>query len=74
MAVFPPALNTRKKLDVIDNTGIGLNARWRQWVGFSGPLNLQKAVSAMSLVDSEGGVNDSPLTGEASKRVSSLPA
>lgn len=43
-------------------------------LGFSCPLNLQKAVSAMSLVDSEGGVNDSSLTGEASKRVSSLPA
>jgi transposase len=31
-----------------------------QWVGFSCPLDLQKAVSAMGTVDAKGGVNDSP--------------
>ncbi|MEA5568049.1 MULTISPECIES: transposase [unclassified Anabaena] len=32
-----------------------------QWIGFSCPLGLQEAVSAMGTVDAEGGVNDSPL-------------
>lgn len=42
-----------------------------QWDGFSCPLGLQKAVSAMGIVDVEGEVNDSPLTSEASMRVDS---
>jgi putative transposase len=45
-----------------------------QWLGFSCPLDLQKAVSVMGAVDVKGGVNDSPLTKKASMRVSSLPA
>ncbi|MBV8886223.1 MAG: transposase [Chroococcidiopsidaceae cyanobacterium CP_BM_RX_35] len=36
-----------------------------QWLGFSCPLDLQKAVSAMGIVDVEGEVNDSPLTSDA---------
>lgn len=52
--------------------GYRCNADWNasqnigQWDGFSCPLDLQKAVSAMGIVDVEGEVNDSPLTGEAS--------
>ncbi len=46
--------------------GYRCNADWNasqnigQWVGFSCPLDLQKAVSAMGTVDIEGRVNDSP--------------
>lgn len=60
--------------------GYRCNADWNasqnigQWVGFSCPLSLQSVVSAMGTTDAEGGVNDSPLTGVASGRVSSLPA
>jgi putative transposase len=60
--------------------GYRCNADWNasqnigQWLGFSCPLGLQKAVSAMDAVDVEGGVNDSPSTKNASVRVSSLPA
>ncbi|MCV3215087.1 RNA-guided endonuclease TnpB family protein [Plectonema radiosum NIES-515] len=36
-----------------------------QWLGFSCPLSLQKALVAMARVDAEGAVNDSPLTSEA---------
>ena len=56
------------------------NADWNaaqnigQWLGFSCPLSLQKAVSAMGMVDVEGEVNDSPLTSEASRRVDLSPA
>lgn len=59
--------------------GYRCNADWNasqnigQWLGFSCPLSLQSAVSAMGTADAKGGVNDSPLTGEASKRASSLP-
>lgn len=45
-----------------------------QWIGFSCPLDLQKAVAAMAAVDAEGAVNDSPLTSEASVRVDLSPA
>jgi transposase len=45
-----------------------------QWDGFSCPLDLQKAVSAMGIVDVEGEVNDSPLASEASRRVDLSPA
>ena len=60
--------------------GYRCNADWNasqnigQWVGFSCPLSLQGAVSAMGMADAEGGVNDSPLTSEASKRVDLSPA
>jgi IS605 OrfB family transposase len=40
-----------------------------QWLGFACPLNLQTAVSAMGIADSEDGVNGSPLTSDASKTV-----
>ncbi len=59
--------------------GYRCNADWNasqnigQWVGFSCPLGLQKAVAAMAVVDAEGGVHDSPLTSEASSRVDSSP-
>jgi putative transposase len=52
--------------------GYRCNADWNasqnigQWLGFSCPLSLQKAVVAMATVDAEGAVNDSPLTGKAS--------
>ena len=52
--------------------GYRCNADWNasqnigQWLGFSCPLSLKKAVAAMATVDVEGAVNDSPLTGEAS--------
>jgi IS605 OrfB family transposase len=55
--------------------GYRCNADWNasqnigQWLGFSCPLSLQRSVAAMATVDPEGGVNDSPLTGEASKTV-----
>lgn len=39
-----------------------------QWLGFSCPLHLQKAIVAMAIVDTGGGVNDSPLTERESKR------
>jgi putative transposase len=60
--------------------GYRCNADWNasqnigKWVGFSCPLSLQKAVIAMVTVDAVGGVNDSPLTGEASKRADLSPA
>jgi putative transposase len=60
--------------------GYRCNADWNasqnigQWVGFSCPLSLQSAVSAMGTADAKGGVNDSPLTGEASKRADLSPA
>jgi putative transposase len=60
--------------------GYRCNADWNasqnigQWEGFSCPLSLQSAVSAMGTDDSKGGVNDSPLTENASKRMSSLSA
>jgi putative transposase len=47
--------------------GYRCNSDWNasqnigQWVGFSCPLSLQKAVSAIGAVDGEGGVDDSPL-------------
>lgn len=59
--------------------GYRCNADWNasqnigQWLGFSCPLDLQKAVSVMVIVDIEGEVNGSPLTSVASKRVSLLP-
>jgi IS605 OrfB family transposase len=59
--------------------GYRCNADWNasqnigQWVGFLCPLRLQSAVYAMDTADAKGGINDSPLTGEASKRVSLLP-
>ncbi|NEN91394.1 MAG: IS200/IS605 family element transposase accessory protein TnpB [Okeania sp. SIO3H1] len=46
--------------------GYTCNADWNasqnigQWLGFSCPVNLQKAVSVMDTVDSQVGVNDSP--------------
>jgi IS605 OrfB family transposase len=59
--------------------GYRCNADWNasqnigQWVGFSCPLGLQKAVAAMAAVDAEGGVYDSPLTSEAFSRADSSP-
>ena len=53
--------------------GYRCNADWNasqnigQWYGFSCPLDLQKVVVAMTIADVEGGVDDSPLTSEASK-------
>ncbi|BAZ25589.1 transposase, IS605 OrfB family protein [Kalymmatonema gypsitolerans NIES-4073] len=47
--------------------GYRCNADWNasqnigQWLGFSCPLNLQTAVTAMVAADVEGGVDDSPL-------------
>jgi len=55
--------------------GYRCNADWNasqnigQWLGFSCPLDLQKAVSAMGIVDVEGEVNDSPLTSVTSRTV-----
>jgi IS605 OrfB family transposase len=55
------------------------NADWNasqnigQWLGFSCSLSLQSAVSAMGMADTEGGVNDSPLPGEASNQVVLTP-
>lgn len=55
--------------------GYRCNADWNasqnigQWLGFSCPLDLQKAVSAMGIVDVEGEVNDSPLTSVESRTV-----
>jgi IS605 OrfB family transposase len=46
--------------------GYRCNADWNasqnigQWLGFSCPLHLQEAVAVMAMVDTEGGVNDSP--------------
>ncbi|MUL37537.1 RNA-guided endonuclease TnpB family protein [Gloeocapsopsis dulcis] len=60
--------------------GYRCNADWNasqvigQWSGFSCPLDLQKAVAAMAVVDVEGAVNDSPLSGEASMQVDLSPA
>jgi IS605 OrfB family transposase len=47
--------------------GYRCNADWNasqnigQWIGFSCPLDFQKAIAAMVIADTEGGVNDSPL-------------
>jgi IS605 OrfB family transposase len=57
--------------------GYRCNADWNasqnigQWLGFSCPLHLQEAVAAMAMADTEGGVNDSPLTSVASNRTDS---
>jgi transposase len=57
--------------------GYRCNADWNaaqnigQWLGFACPLDLQKAVSAMDTVDLADGVNDSPLTSDASNTVAS---
>lgn len=51
--------------------GYRCNADWNasqvigKWLGFACPLNLQRTVSAMDIADSDGGVNGSPLTGDA---------
>ncbi len=53
--------------------GYRCNADWNasqnigQWLGFSCPLDLQKALAAMAIVDAEGEVHDNPLNSEASK-------
>lgn len=44
-----------------------------QWLGFSCPLHLQKAIAAMAMVDAVGGVNDSPLSEKQSKRAGLPP-
>ena len=50
--------------------GYTCNADWNasqnigQWLGFSCPVNLQKAISVMDMVDYQVGVNDSPSTNE----------
>jgi putative transposase len=55
--------------------GYRCNADWNasqnigQWLGFACPLELQKAVSAMDMVALADGVDDSPLTGDASNSV-----
>ncbi|MBE9010384.1 transposase [Pseudanabaenaceae cyanobacterium LEGE 13415] len=73
-------IGKRNKHQFTGFDGYRCNADWNasqnigQWLGFACSLSLEKAVSAMDTVDSESGVNDSPLTGDASKRVSSLPA
>ncbi|MBF2014510.1 MAG: IS200/IS605 family element transposase accessory protein TnpB [Rivularia sp. T60_A2020_040] len=60
--------------------GYRCNADWNasqnigQWVGFSCPLDLQNVLPVMGEADSMGGVNDSPLTENESKRMSSLSA
>ncbi|NJM89404.1 MAG: transposase [Hydrococcus sp. RU_2_2] len=60
--------------------GYRCNADWNaaqnigQWLGFSCPLDLQKAISVMDLVDVEGRVNDSPLTRKASMTVDLSPS
>ena len=59
--------------------GYKCNADWNasqnigQWLGFSCPLALQKSVFVMNTADGEGGVDDSPLTGEATKTVAHIP-
>jgi transposase len=46
--------------------GYRCNADWNasqnigQWLGFSCPVHLQEAVAVRAMVDTEGGVNDSP--------------
>ena len=55
--------------------GYRCNADWNasqnigQWLGFSCPLNLEKAVSVMGADDLEGGVYGSPLTSELFRQV-----
>ncbi|NMG10453.1 RNA-guided endonuclease TnpB family protein [Brasilonema sp. UFV-L1] len=68
--------------------GYRCNADWNasqnigQWLGFSCPLDLwryratlryQNAVAAMATVDTEGGVDDSPLTSKTSNAVARAP-
>ena len=45
-----------------------------KWHGFACPLELQKAVAAMAMVDSGDGVDDSPLTGEESRMAALAPS
>lgn len=53
--------------------GYRANADWNasqvigQWLGFSCPLSLQKAVAAMAMVDAAGEVGGNPLTRKESK-------
>lgn len=60
-------IGKRNRHQFVGFDGYRCNADWNasqnigQWLGFSCPLSLQKAVAAMAMVDGEGGVNDSPL-------------
>lgn len=60
-------IGKRNRHQFVGFDGYRCNADWNasqvigKWLGFSCPLSLQKAVSAMEIVDGEGGVNDSPL-------------
>jgi hypothetical protein len=48
--------------------------RVKSLLGFACPLDLQKAVVAMTMADPKDGVNDSPLTGEEPKMVALAPS
>ncbi|MGB3510314.1 MAG: transposase [Microcoleaceae cyanobacterium] len=64
------AIGKRVKHTFTGFDGYTCNADWNasqnigQWLGFSCPMNLQKAVSVMDMDDSEVGVNGSPSTDE----------
>jgi putative transposase len=57
--------------------GYRCNADWNasqnigQWLGFACPLDLQKTISAMGMVDLADGVDDSPLTSDPSNSMAS---
>ncbi|MGB3510701.1 MAG: zinc ribbon domain-containing protein, partial [Microcoleaceae cyanobacterium] len=73
-------IGKRVKHTFIGYDGYQCNADWNasqnigQWLGKSCPVNLQKAVSVMDMVDLKVGVNDSPSTDEKFKQVDSSPA
>lgn len=60
-------IGKRNRHQFVGFDGYRCNADWNasqvigRWLGFSCPLDLQKALSAMGGVDSADGVNDSPL-------------
>jgi putative transposase len=59
----------KELVQLASDFGMGL-----RWLGFSCPLELQKAVSVMGIADAEGGVDDSPLTRKASMTVDLSPS
>ena len=73
-------LGKRVKHTFTGYDGYRCNADWNasqnigQWLGFSCPLNLEKAVSVMGMDDLKDGVYDSPLTDEKFRQVDLSPA
>jgi IS605 OrfB family transposase len=73
-------IGKREKHQFTGFDGYRCNADWNasqnigQWLGFACPLELQKVISVMDVNVLGDGVDDSPLTSDASKTVVSTPS